>query len=183
MAEIKSAIELAMERTKNLVMDEEEKKESHRKEIEGRLKAILRRYLEGMVGLDGAIGEIDGIKADAAFKKDLLLDLVLEEIDVTKENTRLLAFFRRMGEGIKSSFIAELDEIGKDFARELKKKEGVVRERVRKRLDEMGIRGDGVEPNIEAWEEWAEAREQTGRTFREQTEKWKERLAKELHKG
>jgi hypothetical protein len=182
MAEIKSAIELAMERTANLVMDDEEKQESRKKELENRLKAIMRRYLEGMVELDGAMDEIDGIKADAALKRGLLMDLLLEELDITKENARMLALFKRMG-SLPGSLMAEFDALRQEFTRQLEKKESVVREQVRARLAAMGVGGDGLEPNVEAWEEWAEARDATGRIFREQTEKWKERLARELHKG
>lgn len=182
MAEIKSAIELAMERTANLVMDEGEKEESRKKELENKLKAVLRRYLEGIVELDRALDEIDGVKADAGLKRGLLMDLLLEEIDITKENARILALFKRMG-NLPGSLMAEFDALQKEFARELTKKESAVRDKVTARLEAMGVTGDGLEPNVEAWEEWAEARDRTGRIFREQTEKWKERLAKELHKG
>ena len=49
MAEIKSAIELAMEKTKNLVIDSKEREEMAVKEIEDKVKAVIRRFMEEMI--------------------------------------------------------------------------------------------------------------------------------------
>ena len=183
MAEIKSAIELAMERTKNLVMDDREKEESQKKETENKVKAILRRYLEGIIGAESAMREIDEVKADPGLKRRLLMSLVLDEFDITAVNPRLIDVLKYAGRGLPGSFMAELDGILGAFDREMEAKEGVVREKVSERLKGMGIYGDGLEPNVEAWEEWADTREATGRIFKEQIGEWKERLVTALEKG
>jgi hypothetical protein len=63
MAVIKSAIELAMERTKNLVLGDEEKKALAAKETEGRLKAAFLRYVEGITDKDDVEKELERIKS------------------------------------------------------------------------------------------------------------------------
>ncbi len=183
MAEIKSAIELAMERTKNLVMDDEEKRESRKKEAENKVKAILRRYLEGMTGADGAMSEIEEVKADPALKKSLLVGLLLDEIDITGDNTRLLPLFRRAAGDLPGALMDEFETIREDFLRELEAKEGLIRERVTERLHGMGITGDGLEPNVEAWEEWDHAREESARNVAEHIKEWKGKVVKILDKG
>jgi len=183
MAEIKSAIELAMERTKNLVMDDEEKRESQKKEVENRVRAILRRYLEGMTEADRALAELDEIKADYGLKKKLLINLLLEDFDITRENSRMLGLFHQVGGGTAGPFVAELDEIRKEFSFETAKQEGVVRRKIENRLEEMGITGDGLDPNVEAWEEWRDALAETGAVFGKRIDEWKERLVKAMDKG
>jgi len=182
MAEIKSAIELAMERTKNLVMDDEEKRESQKREVENRVRAILRRYLEGMTEADRALAELDEIKADYGLKKKLLIGLLFEDFDITKENSRMLDLFHQVGGGAAGPFVAELDEIRNEFSFETAKREGVVRRRIESRLEEMGITGDGLDPNVEAWEEWRDALAETGANFGKRIGEWKERLVKALDK-
>ncbi|MBA4416730.1 MAG: hypothetical protein C0392_02295 [Syntrophus sp. (in: bacteria)] len=176
MAEIKSAIELAMERTRNLVMDEEEKKAFQIKETENRVRAILRRYCEGMIETNRAMDELDEIAGDQSIKKRVLTEALFEEIDITKDNAGLLALLKIMGGSPYDSFIKEFEGIVMNFSRELKKKETIIREKIENRLKEMGITGDGCEPNVEAWEEWEGAREETGLIFSGQIKEWKERL-------
>ena len=63
MAKIKSAIELAMEKTKNLVMDQKEKEEFERRGLEDKLRAVMRRFLEGMTDREEFMAELGGLKA------------------------------------------------------------------------------------------------------------------------
>ena len=183
MAEIKSAIELAMERTRNLVMDDAEKLESQRKEVENRVRAILRRYLEGMTETDRALAELEDIKADSGLKKKLLMNLLVEDFDITSENSRMLDLFHQVGGGAAGPFVAELDDIRKDFSLELEKRESAVRDRIENRLTEMGITGDGMDLNVEAWEEWNDATTETAGAFGKRIDEWKERLVQALDKS
>ena len=64
MAEIKSAIELAMEKTRNLVVDSKEREAMAIKDIEDKVKAVLRRYMEEMVDDEDAAKELNKINAD-----------------------------------------------------------------------------------------------------------------------
>jgi hypothetical protein len=50
MAEIKSTLDLIMERTRNLSMTPEEKEALRRKEWHSRIQGWLQRYLDGLMG-------------------------------------------------------------------------------------------------------------------------------------
>ena len=52
MAEIKSTLDIIMERTKNLTMTDEEKASFRRKEAEGKVKGWIQKYQDGAIGLD-----------------------------------------------------------------------------------------------------------------------------------
>ena len=51
MAEIKSTLDLVLERTKNLTLTEEEKKSLQRKELEGKIRGWGQKYLDGLMRL------------------------------------------------------------------------------------------------------------------------------------
>ena len=180
MAEIKSSIELAMEKTKNLVMDEEERKLSALRDTENKIRATLRRYLEGMIERDDVEKEMEEIKGDEGLKRSLLLDLLIEEFDIGSDNTRLLELFYIVNGGLQESLKKELATLKNKFKEEMEKRGMIIRERIAGRLREMGITGDGVEPNIEEWDEWKEGQEEAGAVFKKRIAEWKNKLTKTL---
>ncbi|MCX5798281.1 MAG: hypothetical protein NTU90_01720 [Proteobacteria bacterium] len=176
MGEIKSAIELAMERTKNLVMDEEEKRTLAIKDTENKIRAILRRYLEDMVEKDDAEKELGEIRGDEALKRSLLADLLVEKFDIQHDNTRLLQLFHMINGGLEQSLKKELKMLQKQFAEEMEKREMIIRERIMDNLKETGITGSGIEPNIAEWDAWKGELEEVGNTFQRRVTEWKNRL-------
>jgi hypothetical protein len=176
MSAIKSAIELAMERTKDLVMNEDEKKSLALKETENKVKAIVKRYIEGIIESNGVDKEIARIEADEGLKKSILIDRLIDEFDINNNNDRLLEFINVICNGMKEPFKCEMEMMQKGFLEEVGRSETTVREKVVKRLGEMGISGSGVEPNIQAWNEWSERVEEAGRAFKDRMIEWKGRL-------
>jgi len=59
MAEIKSTLELAMERTKKIAISKEERKEIKQKEILHKINGLFRRYMEGHLSLNEILKEIE----------------------------------------------------------------------------------------------------------------------------
>jgi len=91
------------------------------------------------------MGELEEVNAEPGLKKKLLISLLLEDFDITRENSRMLDLFHQVGGGLSGPFVAELDEIRKEFSLEMKKKESAVRSRIENRLQEMDITGDGLD--------------------------------------
>ncbi len=176
MSAIKSAIELAMERTKGLVMNEDERKSLALKETENKVKAIVKRYLEGIIESNGVDREIARIEADKGLKKSILIDRLIVEFDINNNNDRLLEFINVICNGMKEPFKHEMEVMQKGFLEETGKSEITVREKAVNRLGEMGISGSGVEPNIQPWDEWRECVEETGKAFKNRMIEWKDRL-------
>ena len=78
MAEIKSTLDLVLEKTKNLKMTEEERKKQKEKEMRGKIKGIIQQYLDGIL-------TFETIQNDPAAKR-LFESEALEKID--PEGTR-----------------------------------------------------------------------------------------------
>ena len=66
MGEIKSTLELAMERTKRFAISNEEKAEIKRKEIMQKATSLFNRYLEGHLPLNEILKEIERMEEKTA---------------------------------------------------------------------------------------------------------------------
>lgn len=178
MAEIKSAIQLAMERTQGFVMDEKEKQSMARKELASSVVSIFRRYREGLADDAEAEADLDALKCDNETKKKIVLDLLGDEFESAGDVSsfdRLFSFVRFV---IDEKSYRELKEIERSFTDELEKTRSGMKGRILKDLASAGIEGDSVEPNVEASPKWAEASLEIRRSFRQQIDEWKGRIGK-----
>ena len=176
MAEIKSAIELAMERTRGLVVSSKEREAMATKELEDKIKAVLRRYIEEMIDADNASKELKRINADEKIKKAVITETLVEEFELHKNNERLLALFNAAGIEMPQSLRDELEKLYKAFQEEVKTRGVASRKRITDRLEGIGIWGSAIELNLDAWEEWHEELEKAGDVFKKNMEAFKEKV-------
>jgi len=183
MSEIKSAIELAMEKTKGLGMGEEERELFARKDVENKVRAILRRYQEGMIDDYGVKKELNNIDGDENLKAGALFNALIEEFDVTGDNKKIFSLFHLTGCGLDERPGVELEALQENFSREMEKRRTVIAARIDDKLRARGITGSGIEPNIEEWDEWKETLDEVACAFGERVDEWKKRLAEAVNKG
>lgn len=176
MAEIKSAIELAMEKTKNLVVDPKEREAMAIKEIEDKVKAVLRRYAEAMIDSELAVKELARIQADNVLKKTIIFDTIVDEFDVHKNNDRLFVLFDAIGVDIPHVIRDEFEMLYKRFREELEAQKAIVGRSIRDILAESKITGNALEANLDAWEEWHEQVERTSDGFKKSLEMLKDKI-------
>jgi len=176
MAEIKSAIELAMEKTKNLVIDPKERESMAIKEIEDRIKAVLRRYAEAMIDHKDAAKELEKIQTDRVLKRAIIIDNLVEEFDVHKDNERLFTLFHAAGIDLPQAIRNDFETLNSRFREEVESRETVIRKNIKDILAELNITGSAIEPNLDAWEEWHEEVRRTGAIFEKRIEELKDKV-------
>jgi hypothetical protein len=176
MAEIKSAIELAMERTKNLVMGEEEKMEFARKDSEDRLRAAVRRFQEGMIDDDGFVRDYQGVSGTEAYKRGLVVDLILREFETAVERERLFELLELLGRQGGPGLAEEVRSLKVWFDKELHFREDDIKKKILSRLADIGISGSAVKPNIPEWEESRDTAREVGVLIQNHVNAWKEKL-------
>ena len=176
MAEIKSAIELAMERTKTLVMDEKEKKEVERREVETRILGIIRRYMDGGLEKRDVVRELEGLAGSRALKDEIFLDVLLDILDFRDDNGRQLDLFTIGEKTFPETLRSEFELLCARFSDDLERKELIVRERLREGLRDQGISGDAVDVNVQVWDEWKESADETKAAFHGRLTEWKKRV-------
>lgn len=177
MSEIKSTLELALERTKRMAISEEEKEEIRRKEIFRKGSGLFHRYREGHLPLNETLKEIEKIDAKTRARvKEALLSQWIDALSLTDGNERLLkgieALKHREIEGVKEKLHLLLSHYQKEKEKILEE----VKTRWIETLRKEGIDGSAVEPNIESGDLWKKEREKLEQRFGEALEKIKEEL-------
>lgn len=89
MAEIKSTIDLIMERTKNLTMTAEEKRELRHRELTEKAKGWVVRYQDGVLGLEALQEEMKQEDEEPETLKKTLRTAILEMLDPEQDQERL----------------------------------------------------------------------------------------------
>ena len=64
MGEIKSTLDLVMEKTKHLILSEDEKVDQRRKEIGQKIKGLIKKYQDGVLTMDRFENELQSIQND-----------------------------------------------------------------------------------------------------------------------
>ncbi len=151
MGEIKSTLDIIMEKTKGLTMTGEEKTAFKRKEVEGKVKGLLQKFFDGPMNLDRFKREV-GAFGDEQY--DMAKQCVAEEcvgrIDPEGDNAPFLNVLETIG-GVDTQPLRKiLSEFHKDLEKARVDREGSLR----KRLKKQGISGSAVIPNIKADPEW-----------------------------
>jgi len=176
MAEIKSAIELAMEKTKNLVIDSKEREEMAVKEIEDKVKAVIRRFTEEMIDHEDAAKELNKIQADSALKRTIIINNLVDQFDVHKENERLFALFHALEIDLPQTIRGEFEKLNEKFREEVGDREVAIQKRIKDILAGLDITGSAIEPNLDAWEEWHEEIKRTSNIFEKRIEELKDKV-------
>jgi hypothetical protein len=178
MAEIKSAIQLAMERTQGLVMDDKEKQSMAMKELASNVRSMFRRYREGLADDVEAEEQLDALKCDNETKKKIVVDLLGDEFEATEDLASLDRLFSFVRFVIDERSYRDLKQIERSFADELEKIRVGMKKRILMDLASSGVQGNSVDPNVEAWPKWAQASSEIRRSFKRQIDEWKDKIQK-----
>jgi len=157
MAEIKSTLDLVMEKTKNLSLSDEERQGQKNEEIESRIRGLLQKFNDQAFSIDKLGSEYQKLQKDYDLSENApLIKEICRQIELGKDNHvlfELLAWFKVMDiEGI-TSVLYEFDDVIKAAARERSK---VLSDKL---AEGHFISGPAVVPNLEADSAW---REQAG---------------------
>jgi hypothetical protein len=147
MGEIKSTLDLVMERTRHLSLSAEEKAEQQREDFEKRLQGLLQRYADGALDTDTLKDRIEALQSETGISdRKLVRGAVLNRIDPDGDNRCWLEFLVRLVPAAGQPLKKMLTVYGES-------KLTLVREsaaRLGDRLDrQRGIRGSAVAPNPE----------------------------------
>lgn len=177
MGEIKSTLELAMERTKKFAISEKEKEEIKQKEVLQKATSLFHRYREGHLSLNEILKQIEKMeKKTAATVKELLLSQWIDALSLGDGDERIL-------KGIESLKGRSLDELKQKFHYLLSQYQvvkGTIKEEVRvqftKDLRRDGIYGSAVEPKLEGGELWKKENEKLDLSYKAKLGEIKEQL-------
>ena len=151
MGEIKSTLDIIMEKTKDLTLTDEEKGEFKRQEARGKVKGLVKKYLDGVLDLDRVKVETAAlVEGEPRMINQLVAEETIKSISPEKDNDKGLKILESVA-GVDTKPIQEIlsDSEGK-LEGEKASQEAALREAFQKK----GISGSAVIPNINALPEW-----------------------------
>jgi len=146
MAEIKSTIELAMERTKHLIMTSEEKERQQVMDIIEKIPGHIQKFLDGSISEETVITAYknipEGYRKEARKK---LLEATLERINLETAPSIFALLQKLMDEKDPLLHqILELREIQRRYTEKAEKLKEDINRKVSARLAEKNISGDAI---------------------------------------
>ena len=153
MAEIKSTMDLIMERTKNMTMSDEEKQALHQKELQGKAKGWMQRYEDGQISLGTLKEYFQEYKNDRQTILSILKNEAFSRIDPNEDNKRMLQLLSDVLGEDTQPIANRIDTFRKDRQRQMTRH----LKKMLQALAEKDIRGSAVIPNVdrdEAWQAW-----------------------------
>lgn len=164
MGEIKSTIEIIMEKTKGMTMSEKEEKEFKLREIRGRVGGLIQKFIDGVIDLEKYKIKIASLEKG---QRDMIPQAVMNEsiqrIRPGGNNTSILELLE-VTNGIDAAPIRALLA---DFEKMLEDQRAEVEREMVKRLHAKGISGSAVIPNPDSDPEWIRYLSQKGCELKE----------------
>jgi hypothetical protein len=178
MSEIKSTLDLVMEKTRHLTLSQEEKKVQKEIELNRRLQGVLQKYQGNLLKKENLKKEIDNLKMAYDLNVDeMLANLILNSFKLGRDNT---VFFELLSE-IFVLNLSGLETISQNFKAAVK---SATKERVEQIKTDLSqkrfISGSAVVPNLESDREWLSILSHIKEGFDEILNKEKSALIKEL---
>lgn len=143
MAEIKSTLELIMERTRNLTMTEQDKESLHRKEAVGKIKGSVQRYLDDLISVGTLKTEMENSEENLPDCRQIMESFLLEHLNPESENRKI---FKALEQAMEADTIPLRDRISR-FRMEIEKEKEEIAKRLNRALADRKISGSAVIPN------------------------------------
>jgi len=178
MGEIKSTLDLVMEKTRHLTLSKEEKEAQNRIEVNKRLQGLLQKYQDNLLRKENLNKELDNLKIAYNLNVDeMLADLLLNSLKIGRDNTVFLELLNE----IYGLNLSGIETIFQNF-------KATVKSATKKRVDQIKtdlsvkrfISGSAVVPNLESDSEWLSMLGHIMDGFDQTLNKEKAALTKEL---
>jgi hypothetical protein len=165
MAEIKSTLDLIMEKTQNMTLSEDEKKKILQQELSGKIKGWIRKYDDSVLNLKNIQSEIEKeSEARQIELKKVLQKEVLHLIEPDKDNSKLLQLLEEICGTGTDVIVTMIDQ----FRNTLENEQAIILKNLNQRLEEKGISGKAVIPSLYSDAEWNTRYDQLIEDFKKQ---------------
>jgi uncharacterized small protein (DUF1192 family) len=145
MGEIKSTLDLVMERTRHLSLSAEEKARQQREDFEKRLHGLLQQYADGALSVDELGERIAALQTECKITgRQIPLQAVFKRIDPKGDNQCWLDFLAELAPAVRDPLQEALSAHRRQQAGLMRECEARIREDLARR---HGIEGSAVVPN------------------------------------
>lgn len=154
MGEIKSTLEIALEKAGAMEISSEDRKRFKDEEIHSRARDLFHRYMEHPTRSQSLREAIRQSGEDAPWLENELRERFLQALHPSRDSERIWEGFRELGLEDPTPFREALSRIAGDLEKGRREAAGKAEERLRHSLSALGISGTAVDPNVEASDPW-----------------------------
>lgn len=176
MGEIKSTLDLVMEKTKNLNLSNEEKQDQKNKEIESRLRGLLQKFQDQQITLERFKSEYQTLRKGFNLigkQNEHLLKVVCDQIELGKNNQALFELLSQFADANIEGLTSVLQEFDEAIDAAARGRSKISKDKL---AEEHFISGSAVVPNLEADKAWREQARDIRAKFQESLNQAKTKL-------
>ena len=174
MAEIKSTLDLVMEKTKNLSLSDKERQEQKHKEVESRIRGLLQKFQEQIIALDRFRSEYQMLHQEYRLSGDkLLIEEIYGQIQLGKDNQKLLELLAQFKVSDPDGIASVLQDFQDTIESAAQKRSKILKDKL---AETHFISGSAVVPNLEIDEAWRKNTEEIRAKFEKKLDRQKNRL-------
>jgi hypothetical protein len=165
MAEIKSTLDIIMEKTKGMTMTEAERAQLRREEWAGKIKGWVQKYLDNLINLETLRSELKKEGKERYFELQKILKReILNRIEPDTDNSDLFKVLEDVLDIRRESPERAINRFQEEVALERASK----LESLKSRLSQMGISGSAVIPNLNNNTQWNRYYQERKNDFRKE---------------
>jgi hypothetical protein len=151
LAEIKSTLDLVLEKTRDLTLSKEEKLSLAREEQDRKIQGMVNRYLDYILPLSRLKEEMESVDSkEHSIAGRLLKKHLLARFDLDGDNRSILS---ALGE-IAGFDVAPLAIVQKEYQAEREETRRAFDEKILLALEKRGVSGSAVVPNLDQIPDW-----------------------------
>lgn len=174
MGEIKSTLDLVLEKTKNLTLSSEEKEEQKQKEIENRIKGMIQKFQDGILSKNQIVTDYEILKKDYNMSQNNALIIeITERIEPDQDNQPLLEVLQECCAVDTAAVETIIENFRKAYLAASQNRMELLKEDL---AQQYNIAGSAVLPNLEADEQWRQEARQMRAGYEDQLSQVKENL-------
>ena len=163
MAEIKSTLDLVMERTRNLTLSSEEKQAQKQIEIGNRIKGLVQKFQDGLLTKNQLKIEYESLKRNSDLSNDsLLVKEILTRFEPDQDNENLIEILEDCCRFDTATIRAIIKDYRVTYNRAAQKRSAQLKEDL---AQNHSITGTAVIPNLDADEQWQREAQDVRRRF------------------
>jgi ribosomal protein S20 len=177
MAEIKSTLDLVMEKTKNLSFSDKERQEQKNKEIESRIRGLLQKFQDQIIAFDRFKSEYQVLHQEYRLSGDkLLIKEICGQIEFGKDNQKLFELLAQFKVSDFDGIVSVLQDFHDVIDTAAQKRSKILKNKL---AEAHFISGSAVVPNLEIDEVWRKNFGEIRAKFEKKLDRQKNRLLSE----
>ena len=167
MGEIKSTLDLVLEKTRNLTLSEEEKRDLAREELDKKIRGIANRYLDNLLPASRIKEELETMESSGPdLPSKLFTKHLLAHFDLDVDASAILPALKE----VVGFDTAPLETLQKEYRADKEMARRSFGEDALSALKERGVSGSAVVPNLDGIPEWVQYQGELSKRYRERIE-------------